>query len=797
MKLKESIKRKLSIAIVVVMMVSFMFAKTVSAKSFLQSAGGKLMKPVLNFVVFIGDSIISALDSNLYLREWGYAKTPITSIYITGEGNTVYSGSEHYDGEDVIEVNKEILTLDMNIFTDDSIDTPKGKLYSPYEIFSNKVPLFDVNFFSDKKYTYKKSVITGIIPSEEGNGGGKIVTEDELVEVESASGVLQKTVSTWYIALRNIALVILLSVLLYIGIRIVISSNAGQKAQYKQMLLDWVIAVCLVFFMHYIMSFAVNITENISNIIFQMGDKVIKVPITVYSGLTGRQTKNIDILTNFTGYLRVIAGIANSKEQTLITVEYVIMYLITIAYTVMFTITYLKRVVYMAFLTIIAPITAATYPLKKEGTTAGQSFSLWLREYMANLLIQPIQLMIYTLIISNAMNLVVDYPIYAIVCLGFFIPAEKMVFKLFGIQAPRYANSEGIMNSQLNMARGGARLTANFAGNIMHGVTNGLGKIRTMTIGKSVNGKNSVPKLTEKNNKEIFQKNKVEGNDSVSEDSNEKQIINLENDNIEKEVVGNKLRKLVSEKNISNVGKGIGSFYGSLTSAGLGAISGIMSGSLEKTIENTASGVISGAKKGGRIGSNIGASVYNTGAIVKNVANSLSKTEEKKEIKTDYDSNKVMESVYPEYAKNGISKMNEFKAAYGLEKEGIDRKEAIATCKIAKKIGDIRQDNETKLKWHEELSKTLSETDEIQKIMKEQSELIEKKYSEQEKGLEKQHENDRKNSKEFNDLSKKLEDLKQELKDNKDNELKQVKDIPIRYADKIIAQVEEYYENLE
>ena len=36
-----------------------------------------------------------------------------------------------------------------------------------------------------------------------------------------------------------------------------------------------------------------------------------------------------------------------------------------------------------------------------------------------------------------------------------------------------------------------------------------------------------------------------------------------------------------------------------------------------------------------------------------------------------------------------------------------------------------------------------------------------------------------------------------DINDNKDNELKQVKDIPIRYANKIIAQVEEYYENLE
>ena len=66
MKLKGSIKRKLSIAIVVVMMVSFMFAKTVSAKTFLETAGGKLMKPVLSFAMFIADVIENVLDDNLY-----------------------------------------------------------------------------------------------------------------------------------------------------------------------------------------------------------------------------------------------------------------------------------------------------------------------------------------------------------------------------------------------------------------------------------------------------------------------------------------------------------------------------------------------------------------------------------------------------------------------------------------------------------------------------------------------------------------------------------------------------------
>ena len=73
---------------------------------------------------------------------------------------------------------------------------------------------------------------------------------------------LRKVISSWYIAFRNIALVALLSVLVYIGIRIILSSSIDDKVKYKQMIVDWVVALCLVFLMHYIMSFAVTINEK-------------------------------------------------------------------------------------------------------------------------------------------------------------------------------------------------------------------------------------------------------------------------------------------------------------------------------------------------------------------------------------------------------------------------------------------------------------------------------------------------------------------------------------------------------
>ena len=106
---------------------------------------------------------------------------------------------------------------------------PNIKL-TPAEIFTGNVSSLDANFFKTESDHDKEL-------------GG---SEKSIVEQ------LKETVATWYVALRNIAIVGLLSALLYIGIRIVISSSAGDKAKYKQFFVDWVVALCLIFFMHYI-----------------------------------------------------------------------------------------------------------------------------------------------------------------------------------------------------------------------------------------------------------------------------------------------------------------------------------------------------------------------------------------------------------------------------------------------------------------------------------------------------------------------------------------------------------------
>ena len=60
----------------------------------------------------------------------------------------------------------------------------------------------------------------------------------------------RKMVSIWYQVLRYIAVIGLLSILIYLGIKIILSSSAGKKAEYKSALINWIIAMFLIFIMH-------------------------------------------------------------------------------------------------------------------------------------------------------------------------------------------------------------------------------------------------------------------------------------------------------------------------------------------------------------------------------------------------------------------------------------------------------------------------------------------------------------------------------------------------------------------
>ena len=332
-------------------------------------------------------------------------------------------------------------------------------LISPAEIFAGQIPALSINFINPENPPVQE--ITG----EDG----------ETRKIYDSAAVLSPQISKWYVALRNLVLIGLMVVLLYIGIRIVISSTASEKAKYKEHIKDWLVAVVLVVFMHYIMAFAITITGYITDMLeknnettkFALSeDTVAAVEAATETDIQPSEDGNYYYYTNLMGYARLIQQANLGYGQfSWNSIGYTIVFIALVIYTVMFLIIYLKRVIYMAFLTMIAPLVALTYPIDKISDGQAQAFNMWLKEYIYNLLLQPFHLLLYTMLIGSAIEMATNNMIYTLVALGFLIPAEKLLRRFFGFdqKAPEAGSIVGgvvggsmAMNAINNIGRIGA-----------------------------------------------------------------------------------------------------------------------------------------------------------------------------------------------------------------------------------------------------------------------------------------------------------------------------------------------------
>lgn len=481
---EKTITNKIIIALVIVTLLNFICPNISSA-----SIGGILFKPIKALLLVIADGVMSIVQAMIYGTNlsvsfltikhkdaWKPTAAGIISGIVTAVGlvaavvatgglalgiiGTIIgiAATSFGVGYVVTQVNANAIppTFKLPIF-----------LLTPEAMFANEVPLLDVNFFSETR--------DGLITDADGNKYIETITQTgQKIKMKSTALELRPTISKWYFALRNLAIVALLSILVYIGIRILISSSADDKAKYKQRMVDWLVAMCLLFFMHYIMAFAVKMTEEITKAVNSVndpyyitfgdsdsklkdykyeagsGDSEGEYIFNVSDGL-GKTLHDNNIITDYNGkYIfmwptnlmgraRIELQLEPTEDLTEDDIEtrqfgYTVIYLALVMYTILFLFRYLKRVMMLAFLTIIAPLMAMTYPLDKLQDGSAQGFNTWLKEYIFNLLIQPVHLILYTVLIGASMDLIADNIVFALAALGFILQAEKILRKFFGFE---------------------------------------------------------------------------------------------------------------------------------------------------------------------------------------------------------------------------------------------------------------------------------------------------------------------------------------------------------------------------
>ena len=463
---RKGFVQKIIITLIVLIMFNFIVPSYSMAAFGWGWGGGSLAGPICEFVCWVGDSIIYWLQKGFLpnSHDMVIKARPIDlKIQILENRNTDLQDNKLREAKTREEKEKIIEEINKNeqkiaeykikkaeydsfsawthrntrFLSRDPISLAKAELeeeqeiadglqeqelvyifYGPLTIFSNLVPALDVNFINPiLSYRGVKDVNLGLSPD------GKNVYVESYVMNEPSNtqdstniaASIQGTIATWYNALRNLAIVFLLSVLIYIAIRIILSSAAGETAKYKSMLKDWLIALCILFFMHYFMAFLLKSTEMIIQFL----------------------TTNTSNEMYVDGFMSELRNKIPYEKDSIVQWADTVMYFTLVCYTLMFTWRYLKRVVYLAFLTVISPLVAFTYPIDKIKDGSAQAFNKWFKEYLFNILIQPVHLLLYTVLITSAKDLAHTNILYSLVALGFMLEAEKIVKDFFGLSAQR------------------------------------------------------------------------------------------------------------------------------------------------------------------------------------------------------------------------------------------------------------------------------------------------------------------------------------------------------------------------
>lgn len=241
---------------------------------------------------------------------------------------------------------------------------------------------------------------------------------------DDANTKIKQMVAKWYVAIKELAIVISLVILIYIGIRMAISNLADDKARYKQMLIDWIVGFCLIFIFQYVATVAISVSEGILKVIPEQSSNLEK---TILIGNGNADNKAIK------------TKMSNTKGWNYVTA--CILYWIIVYYQLKFLLLYLKRLLSTALLLLISPLISATYCIDKVKDGKAQSYKTWMKEFLVNIFIQPLHAIVYIVFIASAAEIAKAAPLLAILFFGALSRGEKIIKNIFRMRGLSSINS--------------------------------------------------------------------------------------------------------------------------------------------------------------------------------------------------------------------------------------------------------------------------------------------------------------------------------------------------------------------
>lgn len=279
------------------------------------------------------------------------------------------------------------------------------KLITIDSILFNEEPLIDVNFFEDSE---------AVQEIKEKNPKAFIIQ-------------LRDGVKMWYYIIRNIAIMVMVVILMYVAIRMLFNmytSSAEDKARYKEMMIAWVKALSTLTVMHIIIYAVIAFNTDIISMIKDVAH------------IDDPRLQNLNVIL-----LERALDIRLSVSFPA-TILYVLVTYLTVQYFFL----YLKRFVMVVILIVSGPFIILKTAYESTGKSVSKAYSKWFYDLIMNVLEQSVHALFFALFVRNlfdgAMNNLVGFLVFWFV-LKSMLKITKIIFKLF-----KFNSKAGAMGSE-------------------------------------------------------------------------------------------------------------------------------------------------------------------------------------------------------------------------------------------------------------------------------------------------------------------------------------------------------------
>ena len=329
-----------------------------------------------DFVKWLVDSIANILDYLVGILTYALRAVIIgwTNLVENLMNYTLVGSREEVNGSYVNSLTGKANNLDSRISIED--------------IFFNKIPILDVNFFSVEK------------------AGGSEISEDSIVFM------LRQNIAYWYYIIRIISIIVMLLILLYVGIRIAMSASGSKKAQYKSAIVGWVVGFIAVITVHLFIY-----------IVFEINEFIVSVFESAALQMNGGELSLYETIRSKSYAPKFTEGFGST-----------VIYMYLVYLLIRASIIYFKRYLTVTILGLIGPVIGLKYGVERATGRKTKSISTWMFEFSMNVLLQGVHAVLYVALMQIALSMAFESLagyIVALVILNFMLKADKIFMKIF------------------------------------------------------------------------------------------------------------------------------------------------------------------------------------------------------------------------------------------------------------------------------------------------------------------------------------------------------------------------------